>query len=231
MRTVPPADALEAPTKAGPTDVRNLKAQASSSDQRYADEYARGAADAHAGREPEPPFDDELAPSYQLGHSDARAQIAEREGSSSTGGSTRSAARSGSAGGRSATSTSTGATSSNPGAGILSRLTSGSTPLDSGAGLLLGAILYANVVNYLRGGLPAVKGWYAAKFLNRPYTGPLAGGSSAKTASTSSAAQQAAASTAGVPAGPPVGVPSVLSSTGGTAGTAGVSTQSASTYA
>jgi hypothetical protein len=44
---------------------------------------------------------------------------------------------------------------------------------DDLAGVVVGMLGYIVVINYLRGGLPAVRGWFAAKFLNRPYTGPL----------------------------------------------------------
>lgn len=40
---------------------------------------------------------------------------------------------------------------------------------DDLAGAAMGALGYVLVINYLRGGLPQVKGWFAAKFLNRPY--------------------------------------------------------------
>lgn len=45
---------------------------------------------------------------------------------------------------------------------------------DSGAGILLGMVGYVIVVNFLRGGFPAVKGWFGAKFVNKAYTGTLA---------------------------------------------------------
>jgi hypothetical protein len=45
--------------------------------------------------------------------------------------------------------------------------------VNDGAGFLLGLVGYALLLNYLRGGLPAVRGWFAAKFLNIPYTGEL----------------------------------------------------------
>jgi hypothetical protein len=35
-----------------------------------------------------------------------------------------------------------------------------------GAGFVLGLLAYAVLANYLRGGVPAVKAWFAAKFLN-----------------------------------------------------------------
>lgn len=40
---------------------------------------------------------------------------------------------------------------------------------DDLAGAVMGALGYIIVINYLRGGLPQVRGWFAAKFLNRPY--------------------------------------------------------------
>ena len=40
-----------------------------------------------------------------------------------------------------------------------------------GAGFLLGLFAYALLLNYLRGGVPQVKGWLGAKFLNKPYRG------------------------------------------------------------
>lgn len=39
---------------------------------------------------------------------------------------------------------------------------------NDGAGFLLGLFAYALLANYLRNGVPGVKGWLAAKFLNRP---------------------------------------------------------------
>jgi hypothetical protein len=47
--------------------------------------------------------------------------------------------------------------------------------VDDGAGFILGLVAYALLVNYLRGGVPAVRGWLAAKFINRPYMGASAG--------------------------------------------------------
>lgn len=40
------------------------------------------------------------------------------------------------------------------------------------AGGAMGALGYIIVINYLHGGLPQVRGWFAAKFLNRPYKPP-----------------------------------------------------------
>lgn len=39
---------------------------------------------------------------------------------------------------------------------------------NDGAGFLLGLFAYALLANYLRHGIPGVKGWLAAKFLNQP---------------------------------------------------------------
>lgn len=54
----------------------------------------------------------------------------------------------------------------------------------NGAGFLLGLVGYALLVNFMRGGLPQVKGWIGAKFLNKPYQGSTveatAGGQSAR---------------------------------------------------
>ena len=36
---------------------------------------------------------------------------------------------------------------------------------------ILGILIWALVVNFLRGGTPQAKGWLAAKFFNQPYTG------------------------------------------------------------
>lgn len=41
--------------------------------------------------------------------------------------------------------------------------------VEEGAGLLLGLLAWALVLAYFRGGPAAVKGWLAAKFLNKPY--------------------------------------------------------------
>lgn len=40
-----------------------------------------------------------------------------------------------------------------------------------GAGFVLGLIAYAILANYLRGGVPAVRAWFAAKFLNKTGAG------------------------------------------------------------
>src|SRR2546421_8321563 len=42
-----------------------------------------------------------------------------------------------------------------------------------GAGFVLGLIVYALGLNFIRGGWPAVAGWFGAKFINKPYTGPV----------------------------------------------------------
>lgn len=41
----------------------------------------------------------------------------------------------------------------------------------NGAGVLLGMLGYAVLVNFLHGGPAQVRGWMAAKFLNKPYQG------------------------------------------------------------
>lgn len=41
--------------------------------------------------------------------------------------------------------------------------------VSDGSGFLLGLIGYALVLNYIRGGPAAVRGWFAAKFMNKPY--------------------------------------------------------------
>jgi hypothetical protein len=41
--------------------------------------------------------------------------------------------------------------------------------VNDGAGFVLGALVWALVLAYLRGGPPMVKGWLRAKFLNKPY--------------------------------------------------------------
>lgn len=41
--------------------------------------------------------------------------------------------------------------------------------VNDSAGWVLGLLVYALALNYLRGGAPQAKGWIAAKFLNRPY--------------------------------------------------------------
>lgn len=47
--------------------------------------------------------------------------------------------------------------------------------VSDGAGLLLGMVAYALLINYLKGGAPQVRGWLAAKFINKPYTVPSSG--------------------------------------------------------
>lgn len=47
---------------------------------------------------------------------------------------------------------------------------------NDGAGLVMGAVLYAVMLNYLRGGPDGVRAWFGAKFLNKPAAsgyGPL----------------------------------------------------------
>lgn len=51
----------------------------------------------------------------------------------------------------------------------------GGSIANDGAGFLLGLFAYALLANYLRFGVPGVKGWLAAKFINRPtLIGPAA---------------------------------------------------------
>lgn len=47
--------------------------------------------------------------------------------------------------------------------------------VNNGAGFVLGLVLYALVLNYLKGGPAQVKGWIAAKFINKPYAGRAVG--------------------------------------------------------
>lgn len=175
-------------TSTAPTasDTRGLKARARSADTARAAAYKRGQADAAAGRN-EPPFDEELAGYYSQGHDAASASRPADSGQSSPG-----------------AAPPTAPASSKPLGGLLG--SSSGSKVDSGAGLVLGAIAYALVVNFLRGGMPAVKGWFAAKFLNHPYTGPL-------NASSYSTPAQPAAPVPNTPVGPPVGVPSILGQT------------------
>jgi hypothetical protein len=42
----------------------------------------------------------------------------------------------------------------------------------SASGLVLGLAGYAIVINYIRWGTPGVKGWFSAKFVNKPFTAP-----------------------------------------------------------
>jgi len=42
----------------------------------------------------------------------------------------------------------------------------GGTVTQTGAGIVLGIVAYALLVNYLRGGIPRVQEWFRAKFLN-----------------------------------------------------------------
>jgi len=46
--------------------------------------------------------------------------------------------------------------------------------VEEGSGFLVGMLLWALVLAYFRGGPAEVKGWLAAKFINRPYHGPTA---------------------------------------------------------
>lgn len=41
-------------------------------------------------------------------------------------------------------------------------------PVSTGAGIVLGVFGWALAVNYLRGGMPQVRGYLSAKFLNKP---------------------------------------------------------------
>lgn len=217
-RAAPAVAAAEGSGAATKTDVRGLKARARAGDDAYAGAYRQGQTHARAGRAAEPPFDADLAAAYQQGHDDASA---ERE-AKTTG---RARQPSGPAAGPAGTERSRGPAgpTSRAGAGAGSslggRLLGGGGPLDSGAGLLLGAILYANVVNYLRGGLPAVRGWWAAKFLNKPYRGPLAAskysGAASNAATITTVSHQRAV-------GPAVGVPPVLSGAGAATSTGSV---------
>ncbi|MFL6144534.1 MAG: hypothetical protein ACJ72N_22060 [Labedaea sp.] len=45
----------------------------------------------------------------------------------------------------------------------------GGSPAEEGAGVLLGLLAYALLLAYIRYGPDGVRGWLAAKFLNRPY--------------------------------------------------------------
>lgn len=67
-------------------------------------------------------------------------------------------------------------TSTGGGGGVFGRAAAARPAVvDEGAGFVLGLVAYALLLNYLRGGIPAVRGWLAAKFINRPYHGPGAG--------------------------------------------------------
>ncbi|MCU1449333.1 MAG: hypothetical protein JWP02_1503 [Acidimicrobiales bacterium] len=48
----------------------------------------------------------------------------------------------------------------------------GGTVVEEGAGFLLGLVLYALVLSYIKYGPDGVRGWLAAKFFNRPYNPP-----------------------------------------------------------
>ncbi len=50
--------------------------------------------------------------------------------------------------------------------------TSSGSGVQEGAGFLLGLFLYALFINYLRAGPAGVRGWLAAKFLNKPVGAP-----------------------------------------------------------
>lgn len=54
------------------------------------------------------------------------------------------------------------------------RVVAGGSAPQEGAGLLLGLILYALASSYIRYGPAGVRGWFAAKFINKPFA-PAAG--------------------------------------------------------
>lgn len=53
------------------------------------------------------------------------------------------------------------------------RVVAGGTPIEEGAGVLLGIVLYALLLNFVRYGPDGVRGWLAAKFINQPYAPAL----------------------------------------------------------
>jgi hypothetical protein len=93
-----------------------------------------------AGEPPDPTWDQATRDAYDQGVDDAARQRREERGDR--------------AGQR---------TSGRPGGGA------GSDLVNDGAGFLLGLFVYALVLNYLRGGPDRVKGWLAAKFINKPW--------------------------------------------------------------
>jgi hypothetical protein len=132
-----------APTK---SDVRHLRAQAATHDT----EYRRGYEDGKAGRSEEAPFDDPSAAAvyeqgYAAGADDQQAEPEpEPEPKSGVGPAV--------------------------GAGSGSRPKPSTSRIDvtgEGAGLILGVVGYALVLNYLAHGWPGVTGWISAKFLNK----------------------------------------------------------------
>lgn len=154
-----PSDDLEgAATK---SDVAGMKRQARQNNAAYGASYNRGLADAQAGVH-QPPTDRDDLEAYEFGHSDY--QPAPEGGDQPTPAPTPPGAGAGSSSGRS--------------------WRPKPPKADSAAGFLLGLALYPLVINYMKGGLPAVKGWFAAKFLNRPYN-------AAPAAPTAAAAPQA----------------------------------------
>lgn len=52
---------------------------------------------------------------------------------------------------------------------------------EEGAGVVLGVIAYALFLSYIQYGWPGVRGWFAAKFLNKPYNPSTASGVTAST--------------------------------------------------
>lgn len=177
-------------------DIKNMKTRAAKGDKARDQAYKLGAAHAAAGQPAAPPpemaNDPELEQLYLQGHSEQTDREAAGDEDSSGD------QKSGAAGRAPVAATRAGKS------GLAGKLNA-----DSGAGLVLGMIAYALAINYLRGGLPAVKGWFGAKFLNKAYQGPL----QAKSYQTPPQPSQPIPN---VPVGPPVGVPSVLQSQAGT---------------
>lgn len=159
-----------------PSDVRAMKSRARSRDDTIGDAYNAGAADAAAGTPgAHRPTDPELADYYDAGLDDTTSAPggARRGGGRRGGGGSRGPGRSGGGrGGGSGPGRGPGFGSGGP--SLLSRGgAKASSAGQSGAGIILGMVAYAVIINYLRGGAPAVRGWFAAKFTNKPYGGNL----------------------------------------------------------
>jgi hypothetical protein len=91
-----------------------------------------------AGEPPDPSWDQPTQDAYDSGVDEAATQRREERGDRAR---------------------QTAGTIARPGGGDL---------VNDGAGFLLGLIVYALVINYLRGGTAQARGWIAAKFINKP---------------------------------------------------------------
>lgn len=160
-----PEDGTRAPTDAERATDRG---QARKADRATGDAYDSGFADHQAGNPgANRPADPALGSIYDAGTADSRKAGRSGAGRSSSGRSSAGRSSAGTGPGRAAK-----GGAPNPSRPGVSAGKGGAA--ESGAGVILGMIGYALVINYLRGGYPAVRGWFGAKFINKPYTGGLA---------------------------------------------------------